>query len=648
MMRFPKSRKSLLMCVFTCLLIGIGCRPEPDQRDDWRLSDTAGDRAEGGDVARQDSQTGDAGRLDTSGDPTDDASLEITDAGPDSAGGGPDAGDGGSNRATRATAWTKLLDKRANDTFTDVATDTSGNVYVVGAVTGAVGEHTYGGGESDALVAKYAPDGTRKWARLLGSGGDDRAVAVDMKTNDPNTSGPLYVAWNRYLNNDDHLLKAHVTRLPLDGSAGKTRQLTNPTKPLSFPVLARDIAANTLHGIRLVGSANDRAFGKPDDGHAGAHDDAFAATFDEALTTRKSIAFRSRGGAWDAGVAIAGPRIDDASRWLVVHGGGPTAYGNPDSPTSATVVRDTNSGGVRPGHLWSFDIGYLRGSPRTVVAVGTTGGQHPDAFVAGFTSGGEERFQTTIGGDGPDFATGVGETDGKHLWVTGATGFTRDEAGDAPARGYLARFDADGTRQHTIEFGKGAGDTVSRGLATGPDGAIYVVGSTSGTVDGKPANGATAHSAGFVTKWTEQSADRAASCTITFDESCPNQGSVCDVRFEHGNGCQPRDDYQCPAYGRAYVTPGDRPVEITFERPVRRVDIALWNHGEPPAPPVFRDAEGRELDVGIDKMVYSKCPDDPEGLSIARFERPAVSATFPARGQGATLIDEMTVYYANP
>jgi hypothetical protein len=68
-----------------------------------------------------------------------------------------------------------------------VATDTNGNVYVVGETNGALGG-PYKGALEDAWVIKFDGDGRRLWSRQPGTSTTDRAhgVATD-------TDGNVYV-----------------------------------------------------------------------------------------------------------------------------------------------------------------------------------------------------------------------------------------------------------------------------------------------------------------------------------------------------------------------------------------------------------------------------------------------------------------------
>ncbi|MDP7025534.1 MAG: SBBP repeat-containing protein, partial [Candidatus Marinimicrobia bacterium] len=82
--------------------------------------------------------------------------------------------------------WTQQLGTPSTEGANAVATDSSGNVYVVGSTYGLLGHKKFGG--SDLFVVKYNSSGTWQWTKQNGSGAWDeaRGVATD-------SSGNVYV-----------------------------------------------------------------------------------------------------------------------------------------------------------------------------------------------------------------------------------------------------------------------------------------------------------------------------------------------------------------------------------------------------------------------------------------------------------------------
>ena len=83
--------------------------------------------------------------------------------------------------------WTKQLGTKRNDRATGVATDSSGNVYVTGYTYWGLDGNTHAG-SNDAFVVKYLDNGTKLWTKQFGTPSSDLAdgVATD-------SSGNVYV-----------------------------------------------------------------------------------------------------------------------------------------------------------------------------------------------------------------------------------------------------------------------------------------------------------------------------------------------------------------------------------------------------------------------------------------------------------------------
>ena len=68
--------------------------------------------------------------------------------------------------------WTKQLGTSSTDSANGVVTDSSGNVYVAGGTYGGLDGNT-NAGNSDLFVVKYNSSGTKQWTKQLGSSSRD-------------------------------------------------------------------------------------------------------------------------------------------------------------------------------------------------------------------------------------------------------------------------------------------------------------------------------------------------------------------------------------------------------------------------------------------------------------------------------------------
>ena len=88
--------------------------------------------------------------------------------------------------------WTKQLGSSGRDSANGITIDSSGNVYVTGVTFGGLDWNT-SSGSNDLFVVKYNSSGTKQWTKQLGTSKHDRArgVATD-------SSGNVYVVGYTY------------------------------------------------------------------------------------------------------------------------------------------------------------------------------------------------------------------------------------------------------------------------------------------------------------------------------------------------------------------------------------------------------------------------------------------------------------------
>ena len=120
--------------------------------------------------------------------------------------------------------WTKLLGTSGYDWASGLTTGNDGAIYVSGYTNGNLDGQTNSGGTYDAFITKYNPDGTKIWTKLLGTSGDDWAEALTT-----GNDGAIYVSGRTSGNLDGQTnsgnFDAFITKYNPDGTKVWTRLL---------------------------------------------------------------------------------------------------------------------------------------------------------------------------------------------------------------------------------------------------------------------------------------------------------------------------------------------------------------------------------------------------------------------------------------
>jgi Ca2+-binding RTX toxin-like protein len=120
--------------------------------------------------------------------------------------------------------WTKLLGTSGYDWASGLTTGNDGAIYVNGFTSGNLDGQTNSGGTYDAFITKYNPDGTKIWTKLLGTSGDDWAEALTT-----GNDGAIYVSGRTSGNLDGQTnsgnFDAFITKYNPDGTKVWTRLL---------------------------------------------------------------------------------------------------------------------------------------------------------------------------------------------------------------------------------------------------------------------------------------------------------------------------------------------------------------------------------------------------------------------------------------
>ena len=142
--------------------------------------------------------------------------------------------------------WTKPLGTAQNDLANGVSIDSSGNFYVAGVTYKDLDGNT-SAGSADLFVAKYNSSGTKQWTKQLGTSGRDhaRGVATD-------SSGNVFVAGDTYGGLDGNTNAGYNDLFVVKYNSSGTKQWTKQLGTSSTD-LANGVATDSSGNVYVVG-----------------------------------------------------------------------------------------------------------------------------------------------------------------------------------------------------------------------------------------------------------------------------------------------------------------------------------------------------------------------------------------------------------
>ena len=142
--------------------------------------------------------------------------------------------------------WTKQYGTGQYDEARGVATDSSGNVYVVGGTKGNLNGIS-NSGRTDAFVIKFNSSGTKQWTKKLGTAQNDLAngVATD-------SSGNFYVTGFTYQHLDGNTSAGNADLFVVKYNSSGTKQWTKQLGTSSTD-LADGVATDSSGNVYVVG-----------------------------------------------------------------------------------------------------------------------------------------------------------------------------------------------------------------------------------------------------------------------------------------------------------------------------------------------------------------------------------------------------------
>jgi len=142
--------------------------------------------------------------------------------------------------------WTKKLGTWQNDLANGVATDSSGNFYVTGFTYQDMDGNT-SAGNADLFVAKYNSSGTKQWTKQLGTSKHDRARGVVT-----DSSGNVYVTGDTYGGLDGNTNAGYNDLFVVKYNSSGTKQWTKQLGTSSTD-LANGVATDPSGNVYVTG-----------------------------------------------------------------------------------------------------------------------------------------------------------------------------------------------------------------------------------------------------------------------------------------------------------------------------------------------------------------------------------------------------------
>ena len=347
-------------------------------------------------------------------------------------------------------SWAKSIGATgSNDRGTGIATDSAGNVYVIGYYRDEItlGTITLTSGAStsdDAYVAKYDTSGTVLWATSIGGTSFDYGygIATDSSGNVYVTgyySGTAYFDINTSLNSAGGSNDVFVAKYNTSGAVQWAESIGGTSSDYGS-----GIATDSSGNVYVIG----RYFGS---------------------TTIGTTILNSSGSNYD--VFIAKYDTSGAVQWARRIGGTSSDYGYGIATDSAGNV-------------------YVTGQYQSEIIIGSTtltNAGSSDVFVAKYDTGGTVQWAKSIGGTGSDAGNGIATDSSGNVYVTGYYNGTANFGPDTSLTSagqndaFVAKYDTSGTLRWAKSIGGGYGD-FGYGIATDSVGNVYVTGSYQGAI----------------------------------------------------------------------------------------------------------------------------------------------------------------------
>jgi hypothetical protein len=363
--------------------------------------------------------------------------------------------------------WSTYYGGTLYDMVNGVVVNKDNHAYAVGATSSTAniattGSHQaiFGGGSSaigaDAMLLKFAQDGTCIWATYYGGTGVDAgySIAVD-------TMGFIYLAGQT---NSQSSIGTPATHRPVPASLIQNKD--------AF-LVKFDTSGQRIWGTYFGGDATDGE-----------------------LTT--ALACDAAGGIYlgsrtesNTGIATSGAFQAVKSTGISPVDGFLAKFNSTGNLDWATYYGGSNAESIYSITVDTIGNIYMGGATGSTSGIATPGvfqgtfGGETDGFVAKFSPAGQRIWGTYIGGINNDQVWHLIASGDGYIYGTGTTSNTgiatagshQPNYGGGPQDGFLVKFDYTGQRDWATYYG-GTMSDVGNGLFEGIDGSIYLLGST--------------------------------------------------------------------------------------------------------------------------------------------------------------------------
>lgn len=373
---------------------------------------------------------------------------------------------------------TKQLGTSGYDIAVAPATDSFGNVYVVGVTTGSLGGPN--AGSDDVWFAKYDSNGNQLWMRQFGSSSFDAPLNL-VTDKDGNsyltgvTKGDLG-GTNQSPGNYDIWLAKYDS----NGSQVWTRQFgTNPV--------------DTSFGIDIDNNGNIYLSGfavQEEPGILSFQDDPWVGKYDNNGNSQWFQKFGSSTSDEGYGVAVSNDGSVYSTGWTLGDLGGKNA-----GLYDVWVAKHDNNGQPQwikqfgtPDYEfpWGIDTdsqGNIYITGWTLGSLGKENAGSYDAWIAKYDSQGNQVWIQQFGTSGDDASTGIKIDSNDNIFLTG---YTDNNLGGSNAGSYdawVARYDTSGNQVWLQQFGTPELE-YTHNLTVDNAGHVYVTGLTEGSLGG--------------------------------------------------------------------------------------------------------------------------------------------------------------------